>query len=404
MEALGMAYILLGLIIGGLIGSLFAKQNLSGQIIRNEERAKAAENAIESNEKKVRAEVENLVTELGRKNSEDFLKLAEERLGKVTNSAEKDLETRKIEVENLIKPLRDEMEKLSKSNQLIEKEREGAYQAIKRQLKDLGDKAENLSSRTTALATTLTTSPNERGKWGEVKIRRIFEMAGMTEHVDFFEQETVESGRPDYIVRLPQEGVIPIDSKAIGHHYLSAVESGPGEERERLLGEHSEAMKKTITRLSAKSYQDSIEGEFDHVIMFIPSEAMAASAFTTDPKLMDYAMSKKVLIATPVTMLGLLRTVALYWKQYEFSQSASSIYHETEEMYNRVQTMVDHMMTLGRHLDNATKSYNRTMRSYESRVLPQGRKLDQLKVSETLEKLPESKEIDSRPEPILDED
>ena len=322
----------------------------------------------------------------------------------MTNSAEKDLEKRKIEVENLIKPLREEMGKLSQSNQLIEKEREGAYQAIKRQLKDLGEKTENLSSRTTALATTLTTSPNERGRWGEVKIRRIFEMAGMSEHVDFFEQQTVEAGRPDYIVRLPQEGVIPIDSKAIGHHYLSAVEAGPGEERERLLEEHSEAMKKTITRLSAKSYQDSIEGDFDHVIMFIPSEAMAASAFTTDPNLMDFAMSRKVLIATPVTMLGLLRTVALYWKQYEFSQSASSIYHETEEMYNRVQTMVDHMMTLGGHLDKATKSYNKTMRSYESRVLPQGRKLDLLKVSETLEKMPESKELVSKPEPILDED
>jgi DNA recombination protein RmuC len=119
---------------------------------------------------------------------------------------------------------------------------------------------------------------------------------------------------------------------------------------------------------------------------------------------MDYAMSKKVLIATPVTMLGLLRTVALYWKQYEFSQSASTIYEVTEEMYNRVETMISHMMKMGTHLDHATKKYNETMRSYESRVLPQARKLDQLKVSETLGKLPEPKEIESQPYAIVDED
>jgi DNA recombination protein RmuC len=400
MDPAGLAYIVVGLIVGGTIGWLLAKQTMNSQIIRSEERIRASEEAIESNEQKVRAEIKNLVTDLGRQNSEDFLKLAEERLGKVTASAEKDLETRKIEVENLIKPLKDEMAKLSKSNQEIEKEREGAYQAIKRQLHDLGEKAETLSTRTTALATTLTTSPNERGEWGEMKLRRIFEMAGMSEHVDFFEQESIEAGRPDYIVRLPQRGVIPIDSKAIGHHYLKAVEAESPEDQNRLLHDHSDAMKKTITRLSSKAYQDSIEGDFDHVIMFIPSEAMAAAAFTTDPELMDHAMKKKVLIATPVTMLGLLRTVALYWKQYEFSQSASTIYEVTEEMYNRVETMISHMMTIGTHLDNATKKYNETMRSYESRVLPQARKLDQLKVSETIEKLPDPKEIQSKPERI----
>ena len=400
MEVSTVAVLLIGLLSGLAIGWLLAMQKMRGDIIRSEERMKA-QSASEST---LKMQMENLAADIGRKQNEDFLRLAEERLGKVNSEAEKDLDKRKVEVENLIRPLREEMEKLSQSNQKIETERKGAYEAIKRQLKDLGDKAENLSFRTTALATTLTASPNERGKWGEVKLRRIFEMAGMTEHVDFFEQEKVESGRPDYIVKLPKDGVIPIDSKAIGHHYLSAVELEPGDEQNRLLDEHSEAMKKTITRLSAKSYQDSIEGDFDHVIMFIPSEAMAASAFTTDPKLMDYAMSKKVLIATPVTMLGLLRTVALYWKQYEFSQSASTIYEVTEEMYNRVETMISHMMKMGTHLDNATKKYNETMRSYESRVLPQARKLDQLKVSETLGKLPEPKEIESQPHAIVDED
>lgn len=396
-------YIIVGLFIGIGIGWLIAKNRIGTELVKIKAHAEAREIAFEEKSELLSDQMENVANRVSQQNTDAFLRLAEERLGKVTASAEKDLETRKIEVENLIKPLKDEMAKLSKSNQEIEKDREGAYQAIKRQLDELGQKAETLSTRTTALATTLTTSPNERGEWGEMKLRRIFEMAGMSEHVDFFEQESIEAGRPDYIVRLPQSGVIPIDSKAIGHHYLKAVEAESTDNQNRLLQEHSDAMKKTITRLSSKAYQDSIEGDFDHVVMFIPSEAMAAAAFTTDPGLMDHAMKKKVLIATPVTMLGLLRTVALYWKQYEFSQSASTIYEVTEEMYDRVETMVSHMMTMGTHLDNATKKYNETMRSYESRVLPTARKLDQLKVSETIKKLDEPKEIQSRPERILED-
>ena len=288
---------------------------------------------------------------------------------------------------------------MSEANQQIEKERAGAYQAIKRQIKDLGDKTDSLGVRTTALSTALTTSGQARGNWGEVKLRRLFEMAGMSEQVDFFEQETIQGGgRPDYIVRLPQEGVIPIDSKATGANFLKAVELESGSDQDALLIEHSKAMKNRIKELGAKDYQGSIEGDFDHVIMFIPSEAMAAAAFTTDPELLDYAMSKSVLIATPVTMLGLLRTVALYWQQHALAEGAREIYDVSREMYKRINTLIDHIMKVGSHLDKAGRSYNEAMNSYERRVLPQGRRLDELRVSETLQGgLPEPKEIEARP-------
>ena len=377
------------------LGWLLAKMKFSTELVRAEVEAQAAQ----GNKAILVAEMENVATAVARQNSEDYLRHAEERWKSEKKDAEHALETRKTEVENLVKPLKEEMEKMIRFNNDMEKERMGAYEGIKRHLKDLGDKTESLSTRTTALSTALTTSAQTRGNWGEVKLRRLFEMAGLSEHVDFFEQVTLEDGRrPDFVGRLPQEAVLPIDSKATGSHFLQALELDSGPQQDELLLKHAKAMRQRITDLSAKAYQNTIEGEFDHVIMFIPSEAMAASAFSSDPELMDYAMSKSVLIATPVTMLGLLRTVALYWQQHALAEGAKEIYDVSRELYKRVNKMIEHFSKVGGHLSNAAKTYNETMNSYETRVLPQGRRLDDLKVSETLQTaLPEPKDIEHLP-------
>ena len=394
-EALDIVMIVLASGLGIGLGWLLAKMKFSTELVRAEVEAEAAQ----GNKATLVAEMENIATAVARQNSEDFLRLAEERWKSEKKDAEHALESRKVEVENLVKPLKEEMEKMIRLNNDMEKERMGAYEGIKRHLKDLGDKTESLSTRTTALSTALTTSAQTRGNWGEVKLRRLFEMAGLSEHVDFFEQVTLDDGsRPDFVVRLPQDAVLPIDSKASGSHFLQALELDSGAQQDELLLKHAKAMKQRISELSAKAYQNTIEGEFDHVIMFIPSEAMAASAFSTDPDLMDYAMSKSVLIATPVTMLGLLRTVALYWQQHALAEGAKEIYDVSRELYKRVTTMITHLSKVGGHLSNAAKSYNETMNSYETRVLPQGRRLDDLKVSETLQSaLPEPRDIDHLP-------
>ena len=391
--------LVLGLGVGAFIGWLMARQALSGQLLVAQERIRASQEDAEANELRVRAEIELLAGKIASESSETVMKMAQERWSAEQKDAEHALETRKLEVENLVKPLREEMEKMVQFNNAMEKERAGAYEGIKRHLKELGEKTDSLSTRTTALSTALTTSSQARGNWGEVKLRRLFEMAGLSEHVDFFEQVTLENGsRPDFVVRLPQDAVLPIDSKASGSHFLQAVELEPGADQEALLVKHARAMKQRISELSAKAYQDSIEGEFDHVIMFIPSEAMAASAFSSDPELMEYAMSKSVLVATPVTMLGLLRTVALYWQQHALAEGAKEIYDVSRELYKRVNTMIGHFIKVGAHLSNAAKTYNDTVNSYETRVLPQGRRLDELKVSETLQAtLPEPKDIEHLP-------
>jgi len=394
-DVLDIVVVVIASCLGIGLGWLLAKMKFSTELVRAEVEAQAAQ----GNKAILVAEMENVATAVARQNSEDFLRLAEERWKSEKKDAEHALETRKTEVENLVKPLKEEMEKMIRFNNDMEKERMGAYEGIKRHLKDLGDKTESLSTRTTALSTALTTSAQTRGNWGEVKLRRLFEMAGLSEHVDFFEQVTLEDGsRPDFVVRLPQEAVLPIDSKATGSHFLQALELDSGPQQDELLLKHAKAMRQRITELSAKAYQNTIEGEFDHVIMFIPSEAMAASAFSSDPELMDYAMSKSVLIATPVTMLGLLRTVALYWQQHALAEGAKEIYDVSRELYKRVNKMIEHFSKVGSHLSNAAKTYNETMNSYETRVLPQGRRLDDLKVSETLQTaLPEPKDIEHLP-------
>lgn len=388
--------LLVGLAIGGTVGWLVAKQSLSGQLIRAEEQLRANEASAAGNEQRIRAEVENIALKIGEENSARFIELAQAKLETQQQEAAHALDLRKLEVANLVKPLQDEMAKLTAMNAEMEKERAGAYEGIKRHLKELGEKTESLSTRTTALSTALTTSSQARGNWGEVKLRRLFEMAGMSENIDFDEQTTLSDGkRPDFVVRLPDSGVIPIDSKATGAHFLQAAELDPGDEQTALLKKHAKAMRGRIAELSQKGYQETIEGEFDHVVMFVPSEAMAAAAFSMDPDLMDYAMSKSVLIATPVTMLGLLRTVALYWQQHALAEGANEIYEVSRELYKRVNTTVDHFVKVGGHLSKAAKAYDATMNSYERRVLPQGRRLEELKVSETLQgTLPEPKEID----------
>ena len=388
-----------GLALGTVLGWVLAKQSTSGDIIRAQERIKASEETATINEQRIRAEVENISKRISEENTTNFMKLAQERWRLNQQESEHALDSRKQEVEHLLAPIKEELNKLQLHNAEMEKERVGAYEGLRRHIKELGEKTESLSTRTTALSTALTTSGQARGNWGEVKLRRLFEMAGLSEHVDYEEQVTLENGlRPDVVVTLPEDAVIPIDSKAIGEKYLEAVELEPGPLQDDLLVKHAKAMKARINDLSAKAYHESIKGDFDHVVMFVPSEAMAAAAFSVDPDLMEYAMSKSVLITTPVTMLGLLRTVALYWQQHALAEGAKEIYDVSREFYKRVTTMLDHFNKVGGHLSKAAKAYNDTVSSYEGRVLPQGRRLDELKVSDTLQTaLPAPAEVEHLP-------
>lgn len=373
-ELTSIVMVLVGAGFGAAIGWLIASQKTQERVNRAEAKLEARQEVVAESEERIRAQS----------------KLA-------ASDAAKEINVQ------LIKPFEKRMEDMAKLHTELEKNREGAYQGVVRHLKLLEEHTQNLGTRATALTSALTSSSQTRGNWGEVTLRNLFEKAGLTEHVDFSEQESVEGGRPDFIVRLPGGAALPIDSKATAKHFLEAAELDSGPEQDQLLDKHAKALKGRIKDLSSKGYQDKIEGDFDHVVLFIPSEALASAAFSVNPELMEYALSKRVLIVTPVTMFGLLRTVALYWQQHSLAEGAVEIYEVTREMYKRTVKLVEHTQKVGAHLDKAGEAYNAAMRSYETRVLPQGRKLDELKVSDTLQTaLPEADDVKNLPEIFIE--
>ena len=387
MEALGLMYILLGLMVGGGIGWMLAKERIGGEVIRSEERIRAKEEAVAANEEKVKAEIENLVTDMGRKNSEDFLKLAEERLGRVQTAADKDHEARRKELDDLMRPMSESLANLDQATKDLEKERSDAYSGMLRHLKLLEQQTDRLGSEARNLSTSLRKSSSVRGDWGEVALRNLLEMAGMTKHTDFLEQKGVEGGgRPDFVVRLPGDGAIPIDAKTSGKHYLEALEEENLTQRQAKLAEHAKAMRSRVNELTRKEYLSKVEGRAEFVVMFVPSEALISVAFEMDPDLHEDAMDRGVIISSPASMIALLRTAALYWQQVRFAEDAKEVVDVAREFYMRMATWSEHFSEVGKRLDKATEFYNKAVGSWERSVMPQGRRLEELEVSTNLPK------------------
>jgi len=394
MNTMGIVYVAIGLTLGAVIGWLLARQKLSGEVIRKEERIKAKEEAIATSELRVKAEIQNLVTDLGRKNSEEFLKLAEERLGKVQISAEKDHIARQKEIDLLFGPMVKSLNDLEKFSKDLEKERIDAYAGIKRQITDLGLRTESLGKEASNLSTALRKSSSVRGDWGEIALRNLLEMAGMTKHTDFLEQKGASGLIPDVVVRLPGDGSIPIDAKTSGKHYLEALEIEDLNARQEKLIQHAKSMRETMNKLAEKGYLTKVSGRADFVVMFVPSEALVSAAFEVDPTLHSDAMNRGVIITSPASLIALLRTAALYWQQVRFAEEAKEVVEVAQLFYKRMATWSEHFAEVGNKLGQASKFYNKAVGSWETNVLPQGRKLEKLDIATNLPKnLVEQKSI-----------
>ena len=390
MEVPTVAILLIGLLSGLAIGWLLAMQKMRGDIIRTEERMKA-QSASEST---LKMQMENLAADIGRKQNEDFLRLAEERLGKVNSEAEKDHVARRNEIESLLAPMSKSLEDLEKFSKDLEKERIGAYAGIKRQIETLGDRADKLGTEASNLSTALRKSSNVRGDWGEVALRNLLEMAGMNKHTDFLEQKGAGGLIPDMVVRLPGDGAIPIDAKTSGKHYLEALELEEGDARKAKLVQHAKAMRERVTDLTRKEYLSKVNGRADFVVMFVPSEALISVAFEVDPSLHSDAMDRGVVITSPASLIALLRTAALYWQQVRFAEEAKDVVEVAQEFYKRMAVWSEHFSKVGEGLDKATDFYNKAVGSWETNVLPQGRRLEELDIATNLPKsLREPKKI-----------
>ncbi|MEJ2722295.1 MAG: DNA recombination protein RmuC, partial [bacterium] len=250
------------------------------------------------------------------------------------------------EIDSLLNPLNKNLSNLESQVKELEARREKAYGSLSQQLKHLGEMHGALQQTTTTLAQALK-SPTVRGRWGELQLRRVVELSGMSDHVDFDEQAEGLTGRPDMIVHLPNRGVLPIDSKVPLDSYLDAMESPEPETRAAKLVQHAKAMRARVRELGLKSYWDQFEKAPDFVVMFVPNESCLGAAFEKDADLLEYAIGNRVLVSSPVNLLALLRTVAYGWQQHQVTENALKIAREGQELHKRVSTFIDYLNNLG---------------------------------------------------------
>lgn len=287
--------------------------------------------------------------------------------------------TAKEELGGVIAPLKEELGKLDRQVRELEAKREGAYSTLGEQLKGLHSLQDSLRQQTTTLAQALK-SPTVRGRWGEIHLRRLVELSGMGRHVDFSEQESTDSGRPDMVIRLPEKGIVPVDSKVPLDAFLRAMETDDENTRRPLMAEHARAFRNRIRELSQRAYWEQFERIPEVVVMFVPVDASLSAAFQADRDLFEYAFQNKVLVTSPIALFALLRSIAFGWQQQQVAENAQQIAAQGKTLYERVATFVGHVSGVGKSLEASVKKYNEAVGSLDTRVLPAARRLRELGV------------------------
>jgi DNA recombination protein RmuC len=334
--------------------------------------------------------------------SASFLDLARATFGQHTALASGDLEAKRQAVESLVSPLRVSLDKVERQLSELEAARRSAYAGLSEQVRSLAETQERLRTETAGLVTALR-APSVRGRWGELQLRRVVEMAGMVEHCDFVEQVTVDRDdaklRPDMVVRLPGGGSVVVDAKVPLQGYLASIDTADEAARRQALVDHARQLRSHIDALSRKAYWQQVQPAPELVVLFVPGEPILSAALEQAPELYEHAIASSVLLATPTTLIGLLRTVALGWRQEALAENAQAVCDLGRALHGRLGTLVEHVDRLGRQLDGAVAAYNATVGTLESRVLVSARRFTELSV--TTDELPEPRRIDRAARAVL---
>ncbi len=323
-----------------------------------------------------------LAAEALKHNSGEFLKLASENFKHLQQQSQHSLEQKEKAVENLVKPIRETLEKTERQIREMEKERQTAYGSLNKHLESMAEAQQILQAETRNLVQALR-RPEVRGQWGEMTLKRLAELAGMVEHCDFFEQEQVrgEEGqalRPDMVVRMPDNREIVVDAKTPLDAYLSAIEATNDGERQTAMVRHARKVRERVKELAAKSYWQQFKNTPDFVVLFIPGEQFLSAALDIDRKLLEDAMAEKVILATPTSFVALLRAVAYGWRQQALAENAEKIRVVGEELYGRLGTFADYLSKLGRSLDSSVNHFNKAVGSFDTRIVPSARKFTEM--------------------------
>jgi DNA recombination protein RmuC len=402
-----LAGLVLGIALGAAIGYLLARQrlaadtaDLTGQARAAQEQARAAQDRMALMDGQLSERFQALSAQALDQSTRRFLEIAEGRLAAANVTAAGELDKRRVAVEHLVEPLKDTLARVEKQLRESDEARHLSHAALAEQVKIARQDSVQLRVQTQALVTALR-RPEARGRWGEMQLRRVVELSGMSARCDFDEQVSISTGagvlRPDMIIRLAGEKNIVVDSKVTLAAYLEAAEAADEDVREQRLAAHARHLRNHVDQLGAKAYWTLLSPAPEFVVLFIPGEAFLAPALEHDPGLLEYAMSRRVHIATPTTLVTMLRTAQYAWQQAALSDNARAVFDLGRELYDRIAKMSSHVDGLGKALASTVSAYNQTVGSLETRVLVSARKLNQLGVTEATLDPPRLVEDNARP-------
>lgn len=409
---------LVSLLLGGLLVYLRSQSKinalretnaaLSATLESERQAANARIAELEKAREKLAETFGALSNEALKANSVEFLKLAKENLKQYQMQAQNELNQKEKSFENLVKPIKETLEKTEKQIRQMEHERKEAHGALTQHLQTMMEAHQALQGETRNLVNALR-RPEVRGQWGELTLKRLAELAGMVEHCDFYEQEHTSTGegafRPDMVVRMPGGREIVVDVKTPLDAYISAVETTDETLRTQHLQRHTKNVRERVKELSSKAYWSQFKQSPDFVVLFIPGEQFLSTALDNDAGLLEFAMKQKVILATPTSLVALMRAIAYGWRQESLAENAVLIREIGSELYQRLATFTEHLSKMGKSLTSSVQHFNKAVGSMDTRILPSARKFTEMgihtdKPVESLSQIETTpRSVESSPEP-----